>query len=67
VDDRVSIDLHQNRIKIFIQSEKTDQKGFFNPIVKEDISFLPKGEDSIIGLQDVGIKYLGESEKLSTL
>jgi hypothetical protein len=44
-----------------------DEKRFFHPVIEEEISFLPKGEDSIGGLNEVGIRPLGESEKLSTL
>jgi hypothetical protein len=61
----ISVDFFQHRTEIFIQSEKMDQKRFFNPLVENDISFLPEGENAIRGMNDVGIQDLGKPEKLS--
>jgi hypothetical protein len=65
VNHWIPVDLSQHGIEIFIQSEEMDQERFFNPLVENEVSFLPQRENPIRGLDDVGIQDLGKPEKLS--
>jgi hypothetical protein len=66
VNERVPVNLLQNGVQIFIQSEKTDQEILFRSFVEENVPFLPEGEKVIAGLDKVGSHDLGVSEKLAT-
>jgi hypothetical protein len=44
-----------------------DQERFFHSFIEKRVSLLPKGEDAIRRLNNVGFLNLGISEKLSTL
>jgi hypothetical protein len=65
VNGRVLVDLLINRIQIFIQSEKLDQEGFFNPLIEKEFTSLPERKNPIRGLDEVGIENLRKSKKLS--
>jgi hypothetical protein len=65
VDGRITVDLFQDSIERFVQSEEMDEKGLIDPLVEEVVPFLPEGEDPARGLNDVGSRHLGEPEKLS--
>jgi hypothetical protein len=65
VDDRVPINLLQDRIQILIQSEKMNQERFVHPFIENKIPFLMKGENSICGLNKVGTHDFREPEELS--
>jgi hypothetical protein len=50
VNGRIPINLLQNGIQIFIQSEKMEQEVLFHSFIEENVPFLPEGEEVIGGL-----------------
>jgi hypothetical protein len=67
MDRRVLVDLLQYAIERLLQSEKTDQEKFFNPLIVEEVSLLPEGKNPIRGMNDVGIENFGKPKKLPAL
>jgi hypothetical protein len=67
VNGRIPVNRLQQRIQVFLQSEKMDQESFFHSFIEKRVPLLPKGEDAIRRLNNVGFLNLGISEKLSTL
>jgi hypothetical protein len=65
MNERIPINLLQDKIQIFIQSEKMGQEGLIHSFKEKGISFLPEREGSIRGLDDIGLYDLGISEELS--
>jgi hypothetical protein len=65
VNRRIPINLLQNGIQIFIQSEEMDQEVLFNSFIEENVPFLPEREEVIGGLDKVGPHDLSISEKLA--
>jgi len=65
VDERVPINILQNGIQVFIQSEEMDQEVLFDSIIEEKVPFLPEREEVIGGLDKVGPHDLGISKKLA--
>ena len=66
VDDGIPVDLLQSRIEGVIQSEKMDQEGLINALIKKVVSFLPEGKHPARGLDDIGSHGLCVPEELST-
>jgi hypothetical protein len=62
----VLVNLFENKIQIFIQSEKPNQKRFFYSFIEKEVPFLIEREDPIRRLDEIGIHHLGKTEKLST-
>jgi hypothetical protein len=65
MNEGVPINLLQNGIQIFIQSEKMDQEVLFHSFVEKNVPFLPEREEVIGGLDKVSPHDLGISEKLA--
>jgi len=67
VNDRISINRSQNPLEIFIEPKESDKKRLFDPLIEEEIPFLPERKDPIRSLNQVGVLTLCEAKKLSTL
>jgi hypothetical protein len=65
MNGRIAINLLQNGIQIFVQSEKMNQELLFHSFVEENIPLLPEREEVIGGLDQVGPHDLGIPEKLA--
>jgi hypothetical protein len=66
MNDRILIDLSQNGIEVFIQSEELDQESLLHSLRKEGFSALPQGEDPAGGLNDIGLPAPRKPKELST-
>jgi hypothetical protein len=47
MNERIPVNLLQNGVQIFIQSEKMDHEILFHSFIEEHVTLLPEREDAI--------------------